>query len=1070
MRALWVLMLAATAWGQTPTASVVGRIEDPSRGSLPGVKIQIRNKNTGEPREAVTEADGEFAVTNLVPGLYELFAERQGFKRIHETEFELQVDQTARFEFQMTVGDVSQSVEVTAEVPLLNTENASRGEVVVTQEIMEMPLEGRDFNDLTFMVPGVARKAQGGSGSALNINGARSDNTNFLIDGFANNNVRGGGAQARPPIDALQEYKLQTNGYPAEYGRRAGGVMSMVLKSGTNQFHGTLFEFLRDDVFDARNFFDAEKSQLRRNQFGGTLHGPLMLPRLYHGRNRTFFLGSWESYRQTQGVNRLGRVPTELERAGDFSKTLETAGTGKIVSLKDPIGNTAFPGNVMPASRVHAVSRNVLPFYPAPNLPAQVNNFRANRADTDHWDSFLGKIDHRLTGKDNLSGRYMRRINNQGNPFGGSDTGLFGNRTPETLSLGGVTWTRLWSPALIHELRFGFARQVQKARSVQYGTDWNAQLGLPSPGNPEAYGFPRITVRDLVAIGNAADQPMKFTTSDLELGGALTLVRDRHIWKFGGDAIQMQFYQPSRNNMRGTFNFLGRWSNDPFADFLLGYLNNATRKASGADPQLISWMGGLFAQDDWRASRSLTLNLGLRYEVNLPMYDRRDRLANFVPEYGKIVIADRKSLPDMDQVIQQAGLAEKVGYASDYGLPRSLAAANRKMLAPRFGFAWRPWATNRMVARGGYGIFYAASLTNPVRGDLADVFPFSVNQTFNRQTSDPNAVSFSTPFPASRVVLDGVNNSAGFQVWRSPPYLQCWNVTLEREIGAASAIEIAYVGSKGTHLGRRYNVNQPFRDPALRPTGSGSFPRPYSGISDIDYYAFGSNSTYNAGVLTWRRRFARGFFFRMNYVYAKSIDDASQLQGSSDGGYGGAQDARNLSLERGRSDFDTGHTMTMSFSWQTPFRRSRWLRGWQLTGSGRAYTGQPFTAKTSNVQLDQGEANRPDRIAKGMLDRRTPERWFDLSAFPVVPNGAFRFGNSGRNILDGPGWAGINLGVYRRFNTGERSYLQLRWEVFNLLNHPNLQTPNVNVNAITGGTITQADPPRTMQLALKWVF
>ncbi len=1068
-RALYVMALAVSAWGQTPAATIVGRIEDASAGSLPGVKVQVRNKNTGDLREAQTATNGEFVLANLPPGFYELFAEKEGFKRIHEAEIELQVDQTARFEFRMMVGDVTESVEVKAEAPLLNTDNATRGDVIVTQEIMEMPLEGRDFNDLTFMVPGVARRAEGGSGSALNINGARADNTNFMIDGFSNNSMRNGGAQARPPIDSLQEYKLQTNGYAAEYGRRAGGVMAMVLKTGTNRFHGTLFEFLRHDVLDTRNFFDAEKSKLRRNQFGGSLHGPLLLPRLYDGRNRTFFLGSWESYRQTQGVNRLGRVPTDLERAGDFSETLDPA-TGKAVNLKDPLANAAFPGNVIPASRVHAVARNIQPFYPAVNLPGQVNNFRANRSDTDHWDSYLVKVDHRLSDNDTLSARYMLRRNDQGNPFNGGDTGLFGNRVPEDLSLGGLSWTRTWTPTLIHELRMGFSRQAQRARSVQQGVDWNARLGLPSPVNPQTFGFPRVTVRDLAALGNAAEMPLRFTTMDAEVGGTLTLVRSRHIWKFGGDWTTMRYSQPALNNMRGTFNFLGRWTNSPYGDFLLGYLNNATRKVSGADPQLVSRSGGLFVQDDWRAHRALTLNFGLRYEMSPPMTERQGRMANFVPEFGKIIMAERGSMADMDPVIEQAGLAAKVGYAGDYGLPRSLVFANWNMLAPRFGLAWRPRSDNRTVVRGGYGLFYAASLANPVRGDVADVFPFSVNQTFNRQTSNPDVVSFTSPFPANRIVLDGVTNSAGMQVWQPPQYLQSWNLTVERELGLETALEIAYVGSKGTHLGRRYNVNQPFRNPALRPTPSGAFPRPYTGINDIDYYAFESNSIYNAGILTWRRRFTRGFFFRVNYFFAKSIDEASQLQGAGSGGYGGAQDARNLRLERGRSDFDTGHSVTLNFSWEPPLGRGRWGRGWQFTGSGRLYSGQPLTAKTSNVQLDQGEANRPDRIAKGRLEQRTPERWFDLSAFPVVPAGAYRFGNSGRNILDGPGFVGVNLGLYKRFPTGERSYLQFRWETYNLVNHTNFQLPNVNVNAINGGAITEAQAPRVMQLAAKWVF
>ncbi len=1062
-------VLCCALWAQVPSATLLGRIEDPSGAPIPGASIRLTAKATGETRQTSSSDQGDYALTNVPPGVYTLVVEQAGFKKAQEDEIELQVDQQLRLDLKLVVGDVSETIEVTASVPLLNTENASKGEVIASVEITEMPLEGRDFNDLTFMVPGVARRAQGGSGSALNINGARSDNTNFLIDGFTNNSMRGGGAQARPPIDALQEYKLQTTGYPAEYGRLAGGVMNMVLKTGSNRVHGTLFEFFRNDKMDARNFFDRDKSKLRRNQFGGTIHGPVSIPKLYRGRNRTFFLGSWESYRQVQGVNRLGRVPTDLELAGDFSQTIDPA-TGRIVALRDPFAsNTPFPSNRIPDARVDSVARKVRTYYPRVNRPGQANNFIANANDADAWNSFLIKVDNRLTEKDNLSGRYMNRGNNQEEPFNGSDTGLFGRTLQDRVSLGGVGWTRTWSPSLIHELRIGFSRQNQRPFTFQSGTDYNAQLGLPSPEDPSTYGFPRITVRDLVAIGNNADQPVRFVSSNVEAGGTITMVRSAHIFKFGGNGMQMQFFQPSLNNMRGTFNFLGRWTNDPFGDFLLGVLNNSTRKARGADPGLVNWNGGLFFQDDWRLTRSLTFNIGVRYEMNLPMTERHGRLANFVPAIGKIVIAERNSIPDLDAIIAEAGLTAKVAYADETGLPPSLVNANWDMLAPRFGLAWRPGRGNRMVVRSGYGIFYAGSLTNPVRGDLADVFPFSLNQTYNRNTSNPSVVTFQTPFPG-RGTVEGVNNSSGMDTHPQAQYLQSWNLTIERELGLDTALEIAYVGSKGTNLGRRYNVNQPIRDPALRPSGTGAFPRPYTGINDINYYAFGTNSNYHAGMATWRRRFARGFFFRVNYIYAKSIDDASQLQGASDGGYAGAQDARNLTLERGRSDFDTGHTFTMNYSWDLPFRRNRWVRGWQMTGSGRLYTGQPVTAKTSNVQLDQGEANRPDRIAKGRLDTRTPDLWFDLKAFPVVPTGSFRMGSAGRNILDGPGYMGVNWGLYRRFVVIEGHTVQFRWEVFNVLNRANFQLPNPNVNAANGGTITEAQAPRSMQLALKWLF
>jgi hypothetical protein len=1048
---------------------VLGRVEDPTGAGVAGARVRVFQPASGEAREAAAGEDGEFAVTNLAPGVYQVTVEHGGFKRLQRDGVELQIDQQLRLELRLEVGAVTETIEVRAEAALLNTENASKGEVIASQEITEMPLEGRDFNDLSFMVPGVARKPKGGSGGALNINGARSDNTNFLIDGFTNNSMRGGGAQARPPVDALLEYKLQVTGYPAEYGRLAGGVMNMVLKSGTNRFHGTAFEFLRNEALDARNFFDAEKSKLRRNQFGATVHGPVSLGRLYRGRDRTFFLASWESYRQGRGVNKLGRVPAALEQAGDFSETRDPA-TGKIVALKDPLAsNVPFAGNLIPESRWDAVAVKAKKFYPAVNREGQANNFRANANDTDEWDSYLGKIDHKLTEKDQISGRYMLRRADQADPFNGSDTGLFGKATVEDLSLGGVSWTRLWSPAVVQEFRAGFSRQDQRARMRRGGEDWNATLGLPSPAVALAYAFPRITVRDLVSLGNSADQPVGFVSSNIEAGGSLTVVRGKHLMKFGGTGMEMQFFQPSLNNLRGTFNFLGRWTGDPFADFLLGLLNNATRKLQGADPGLTSWNGGLFAQDDWRVARALTLNIGVRYEISLPMKERHGRLANFVPALGKIVLARRGAIPDQDRIIADNGLADKVAYADEAGLPESMVWANRKMFAPRFGFAWRPGRELKTVIRSGYGVFYAGSMTNPVRGDLADVFPFSINQTFNRNTSNPMAVSFQTPF-SIKGTIEGVNNSSGMDPFHSPQYMQSWHFTFERDLGGETAAEIAYVGSKGTNLGRRYNVNQPIRDPALRPSGTGGFPRPYAGINDVQYYAFGSNSSYNAGMATWRRRFARGFFFRVNYVYAKSIDDASQLQGAADGGYGGAQDARNLQLERARSDFDTGHTFTMNYSWDAPFRRNRWVRGWQLTGSGRLYSGQPFTAKTSNVQLDQGEANRPDRIAKGRLDERTVERWFDLAAFQTVPAGAFRMGTSGRNILDGPGYVGVNTGLYRRFLVSEGRSLQFRWEVFNIFNRANFELPNGNVNAANGGTITEAQTGRTMQMALKYVF
>jgi hypothetical protein len=435
---LGLLLVVGMVLAQNPTATLVGTVRDPTAAVVPTAVIKIRNLATNEGRETLSDENGEFTITNLAPGEYEVTVLKEGFQTHRATGLQLMVDQLARVDYALTVGATTESVQVQASVPLLNTENAVKGEVMVTAEIVEMPLNGRDFADLAHLVPGVMRKAQGGQGSSFAVNGARADNTNFIIDGFNDQNPRGAAAQARPNLDALQEFKMQTSGYSAEHGRLAGGVMNMVLKTGGNDVHVVIFEFVRNDIFDARNFFDAGKSKLRRNQFGGTLSGPVWIPKLYDGSDRSFFLFSWESYRQIIGLNRLGIVPTALERMGDFSETAQP--------LRDPLLSgtctaqnraACFPGNQIPASRISPIAQKAMAYYPLPNRPGQANNYRVNVNDTDFWDAFVMKFDQRLTSKDNISYRYLKRYNRTQNPFSGSDLGIFGHRVRNNQSLMG---------------------------------------------------------------------------------------------------------------------------------------------------------------------------------------------------------------------------------------------------------------------------------------------------------------------------------------------------------------------------------------------------------------------------------------------------------------------------------------------------------------------------------------------------------------------------------------------------------------------------------------------------------
>jgi hypothetical protein len=1068
--------MAAAAVAQAPTATIVGRIQDAAGAPVKGAVITAREVDTGETRTATSGAGGDYAMAELAPGEYEVTVECPGFQRVHQSGLEIDVDQTQRLDYKLVAGPAGGTLEVKTEESMVNAEKAGEGDVVAEKEMEEAPLADRDFSALGLLSAGVSPSAQGGSGSNMAINGARADNTNFVVDGFNDQNPRGGGMQVKPPVDAMQVFKMQTTGYPAEYGRLAGGVMNMVLKSGANSPHGSAFEFVRNDAFDARNFFDPAKSPLRRHQFGGMLNGPVWIPRLYRGRDRTFFLFAWESHRQTGGNNRLSRVPSDLERQGDFSSTLDSA--GKLILLKDPLasGNcnanstaACFPGNRVPASRMSAVALKMVPYYPVANRPGQTNNFVSSVKDVDAWDSFVAKLDHKLTRVDHLSARYLLRKNANTNPFAGSDLGVSGNTTDQHNTLAGLTWTRALRPTLIHELRGGLTRTSNTIRSRWNGRDMAAEFGLRGvTTDPSLVGFPRITVRDLGDLGDPAATPNIWAVNNYQWADTLTWVRARHVVKVGADVMRNQFMQSSTaNNSRGTFNFLGRWTNVPFADLLLGYLNDSSR-ALGKNPSyLFATSYSFFAQDDFRVLPNLTLNVGVREEIVKPPVEKYGAMAGFVPALGKLILAGDQAIPNLDALVAQAGLTSRVGLARDNGLPASLVYTDYVNFGPRVGFAWRPGAA-RTVVRGGYGIFYSTSEMDPIRQDLTGAFPLQISESYTRQTTNALNLTLADPFPAARAAAQGTKNINGYETHAVTPYLQTWDLAAEREI-LKLAVDVRYVGSKGTHLGRQYNVNQPVRDPALR-GADGAFPRPFPDFQTINYYTFASNSIYNAAIVSVRSRVARSFFYRLNYTYGKSIDYASQIAGAGDGGYSGAIDPRNLRLERGRSDWDVGHAFSANARYEITASRHRLIRGWQISGTVRTHTGAPFTPKVSNVDLSLGESNRPDRIANGRLDARTPERWYDLAAFVPIPTGSYRTGNSGRNILDGPGQIVTNASLMKRFWIRENVWAQFRWEVFNVLNHANLNLPNQNVNAANGGTITQADAGRVMQLGLKIGF
>ncbi|MFB3829802.1 MAG: carboxypeptidase regulatory-like domain-containing protein [Bryobacteraceae bacterium] len=1067
---LCAVALAACALGQTPSASVVGRVTDATGAVIPGVAIAITNVDTNITVQGASNEVGDYTVPYLNPGRYLLEAKSQGFRTYKRSEFTLAVDQVLRLDIPMEVGAATESITITDSPPVLNTESGARGEVTTNEEISEIPLNSRNFADLAYLTGGVAPKGEGGDG-AYAVNGARADNVGFLIDGMNNTQRRNTGAVVNPPLEGVQEFKMITSGFSAEYGRYAGGVLSVVTKSGGNRLRGSFYEFMRNDVWDARGFFDVEKAKLRRNQFGATLSGPVYLPKLYNGRDRTFFMVTWESLRLVDGKSERGIVPRPEMLTGDFSRAVDAF--GRPVTLVDTLAKKApFPGNQIPVSRFDPVSLKLAAYYPKPNLAGGVSNYIAQANATGSYNNIGIKIDHQITPNDRLSFSTFWRPNHTTDPLVNSRSPipLFGLAN-DTLDLfSSARYLRTLTPALFLELKASFSRKTNNQRwPLSAEKDWAAEAGFVGGiANPAARGLPQLEASGYITLGPAYDYPKLWAFNNYEYSGAATWIRGRHNVKFGGDFLRMQYFARQYGNTRGRITFLGRFTGEPMADLLLGWAQTTRRQLDAAGPyHLISNYSG-YVQDDWKATPSLTLNIGLRYELMKPPREKFGAWSMFVPSLGKVVISGRGTVPDFDQRIQQSGLAQYITMAADAGLPPTIRKTNYADFGPRFGFAWRPLNNTASVIRGGYGIFYGSSSIYRM-DEFSDTYPFSINESYSATSSNPLALTVSNAFPEARRKVGGLTSTSGQETDLHSQYLQSWNLTFEREFGKGTVLEAAYAGSKGTHLPRRYDINQPYRSLELREAGA-TFPRLYPAFSTINIISDASNSIYNSGSVTVRRRFSSQLSVRASYTYAKSLDESSNTGGTIQYNFATAQDSRNLKGERGRSDFDIGHAFAASFIWQPKFSRSALARNWQVSGTSTMYTGRPFTPKVANYSYDNGEAIRPDRIAKGTLENRSADQWFDRTAFPVVPLGAYRFGNSGRNILDAPGKVNLNVSLSRRFRFAESRALQFRVESFNLPNRTNFGMPENEVDVLSGGSIIKADSARVFQTGLRLEF
>jgi hypothetical protein len=1038
--AIAVAVFVASVHAQTTAGVVRGAITDPAGGPVPGARVTLTSLETGAQRSAVGDERGEFTIASVPPGEYRLKAEHQGFLKYAQT-LTMEVHEEIRVEIGLAMAGAD-TIEVTGTAPLVRTESAAMGGVIDNRQILGLPLDGRNFYQLSLLLPGVVPPAEGSAGSvrgafSISVNGAREDANGFLLDGAYNGDPKLNGVGVTPPLDAIREFEAATSTYDASFGRNAGGQIGVVTHSGGNQFHGAAYEFFRNGALDGNDFFapaDRPAPAYRRNQFGGTLGGPL-------ARNRTFFFADTEGTRLAAGQTLISNVPSLAERAGDFSQSSPVA--------IDPTTGQPIPGGRLPQYYLSPIGLGIAALYPQPNRNARGADFVSSPSLTESRNQFDVRLDHSAGQSGALFARYSFADGNLFEPFAGSsgDAAVpgYGLNIPsrsQNASLGG---THIFGPALIDELRLTLNRVSNGDYEQGQGTSVNRQLGLPElSANPRDWGLTLTSVNGFSAIGNDPTSPEHGTTDTYQVADTMTWLRGRHLVKLGLDLrlLQQNAYRDVESH--GFFNFTGLLLGNPLEELLLG-APTETGGATENNPQhLRTHSVDFFATDTWRVRTGLALTLGLRYEYNSPAVDAANRADVYDPATASLVQLGQGGFP-------------RGGYDPDY-----------RNVAPRIGLAWSPGGHDATALRAAYGVYYDRSSLAPGEGIYFSAPYYNFNVYYpvqglvNLSLANPFPSNFPFPYPGSAIA---------FQRNLRTPYMQQWNFGVQRQIGSPRAIEVAYVGSKGTHLIDSRNINQP------RPSTNRQNPGPNPDFSEIDTIEAQANSTYHSLQARFQQRLSNGLSMLASYTYSKSIDDASGFFNTT-GDPNFPQNAYDLSAERGRSDFDIRQRFTLSYGYDLPLFKSHGrLGGWRSYGVLTFQTGAPFTvallpdtdnANTGISQLGFGAGDRPNVSGDPKLPGPTPQEWFNTAAFTVPPYG--HFGNAGRNILDGPGLRAVNLSIVKETAVTDRLNLQFRTEFFNALNRANLNLPDNFAGSPTFGQVVSAQDPRRVQFALKLLF
>ena len=1137
--------LAIVLNGQVVTASLQGTVTDPSGASVPYADVAIKNAATGLTVALHTSGDGHYIAPSLQPGgPYTIVVEAKGFKNTEVIGVGLDVNQQATVDISLQLGGKTETVQVTGEAPLLESSSGAIGQVVDNRSIVNLPLNQRNVYSLVFLVPGTTGSVSTQYNSAnISINGGRPGSTDILVDGIPSSPPAVNPVQVFavfPSVDAVEEFKVQTSGYSAEFGRSGGGIINVIYKSGTNAFHGSAYDFLRNSVLDANNFFSNSRNSplpsFKRNQFGGSLGGPVRLPKIYNGTNKMFFFVAYEGLRQGSATTVTTTVPTLQQRQGDFSQTFNPS--GQLVQIYDPsttVGSGSgylrqpFPGNRIPVSMMDRVALNLEKYYPLPNQPG-TNNYYSSTVTHLNTNQIDAKGDENLNEQNRYSVRYSRRFLNQPIPALFPSDNLLGqgqvagNATPTPSNSAAIDYTFIPSPNFLVVVRYGFARTFIVFTVTSAGFD-PTTLGFPNyvAANADHLLFPAVSVSNYVGLGDGLQGQERKSSFQTHLFGVNnTRVSAGHTLKFGAEARLILVNDNEAGCPTGCYTFTQAITQGPdpnvatsiggnaFASLLLGVgtgqvgidLKNAATKSN-----YWAW----YFQDDWKATRKLSVNLGLRYELDVPRTERFNRMETF----------DRTVSSPLGPLSGDPSLKGGVVFVGVDGRPRAQYSTPLTDFAPRFGIAYQ--LTQSTVIRAGFGIFYAPSYRE-AGGTIGQVGFGSTTSYVGSSNGLTPSVFLSNPFPtgiatvigSSQGLLTGIGTSfeSPLSGDNSVPYSENWNVDIQRQFPGNILVDAAYVGSHSIHLTEcgEIDCNLDQLTPQALALGTKlqeSVPNPFFGIIStgplaaasvpLSYllapypqyislggsYITGGFFFYDAIQLKVEKRFSNALSLLVSFTGQKLIDDYSNI--SNVGNNAGVQNLYNIQAEKAVSANDISRSLVVSAVYSLPLAPEKnlakgWnksvnavLGGWQVNVIATEKTGFPLGLSTLNTSGSGSTTLRPNNDGQSaalygpILNRLN--RYFNTSVFSQPA--PFTFGNTGRTLPDvrGPGMHNIDVSLFKNIKITEHVRGQLRGEAFNVLNQVVFAAPNTNLASNQFGVISsQSNTPRDIQVALKIIF